>query len=247
MLFFRSLVFAVLFYGNLAAWLIICLPLLAGPPRFLFPMAKSWARTSLWLLRVVVGLKVEWRGLENIPQGGLLVAAKHQSSLETFALLTLFERPVFVLKQELTKLPLFGWFLRRIGMIPVDRSAGKAALAGMARMARQKVQEGYQVIIFPEGTRRAPGAPPEYKTGVSFLYDSMNVPCLPVAVNSGLFWARQSFLRRPGTVVISVLPPLPVGLPRKQVLLELQRRIETESNRLLENADPTYANVRNEA
>ena len=132
-------------------------------------------------------------------------------------------------------------------MISIDRAAGKDALDQVVTQGRERLKQGYYVIIFPEGTRRRPGASPDYKTGVSFLYDSMKVPCLPVAVNSGLFWARQSFLRRPGTVVISVLPPLPMGLPRKQVLPELQRRIETESDLLLENADPAYANIRNEA
>lgn len=173
--------------------------------------------------------------------------AKHQSAWETFALLTKFNQPVFVLKQELTRLPLFGWFIRRIGMIPVDRAAGMAALAGMARSAREKVQQGYQVIIFPEGTRRAPNAPPNYRTGVSFLYDNMNVPCLPVALNSGLFWARQSFLRRPGKVVVSFLQPLPTGLPRKQVLAELQNQIETETNHLMADANLSFAGERQQA
>ncbi|MGV6874824.1 lysophospholipid acyltransferase family protein [Pseudochelatococcus sp. B33] len=236
MLFVRSLLFAILFYGNLTAWLMACLPLLAGPPRYLFPVARTWARTNLWLLRTVVGLKVEWRGLDNIPEGGLLVASKHQSAWETFALIAVFDRPIFVLKRELLRLPLFGWYLRRVGMIPIDRSAGASALAGMARAARERVREGHQVIIFPEGTRRAPGAPPDYKTGVAFLYDSLQVPCLPIALNSGLFWPRQSFLRRPGTVVVSILPPLPGGLPRKQVVAELQRRIEAEADRLLRDA-----------
>ncbi|MFC0220548.1 lysophospholipid acyltransferase family protein [Pseudochelatococcus lubricantis] len=247
MLFVRSLLFSILFYGNLTLWLLACLPLLAVPPRYLFPVARAWARSNLWLLRTVVGMRVEWRGLGNIPKGGLLVAAKHQSAWETFALMTVFERPIFVLKQELIRLPLFGWFLQRIGMIPVDRSAGASALAGMARMAREKVQEGHQVIIFPEGTRRAPGAPPDYKTGVAFLYDSLKTPCLPVALNSGLFWPRQSFLRQPGTVVVSILPPLPAGIPRRQVIAELERRIETETNRLLEGAHPPDGDARRKA
>lgn len=238
MLFIRSCLFSVLFYANLTLWLLASLPLLAGPPRYLFPVARGWARSTLWLLRVVAGLKVDWRGLDNIPPGGLLVASKHQSAWETFALIAVFERPIFVLKRELLRIPLFGWFLSRAGMIAVDRSAGASAMTGMARAARERVSEGHQVIIFPEGTRRLPGAPPEYKTGVAFLYDSLKVPCLPVALNSGLFWPRQSFLRRPGTVVVSILPPLPEGLARKQVVAELERRIEEESNRLLRDADP---------
>ncbi|MGI6246796.1 MAG: lysophospholipid acyltransferase family protein [Pseudochelatococcus sp.] len=247
MLFARSFVFAILFYANLTAWLLMCLPLLALPSRHMFPVARAWARSNLWLLRHVTGTKVEWRGLENIPAGGVLVAAKHQSAWETFALLTVFERPVFVLKQELVRLPVFGWFLRHIGMIPVNRSAGASALAGMARMAREKVREGHQVIIFPEGTRRPPGAPPDYRTGVAFLYDSLKAPCVPVALNSGLFWPRRSFIRRPGTVVVSILPPLPPGIPRRQVIAELERRIEAETGRLLENADVAGADIRREA
>mgnify|MGYP001365116343 CR=1 FL=1 len=241
MLFIRSLLFAVFFYGNLTLWLVACLPLLAAPARYMFPMARGWARTNLWLLRVIAGLKVEWRGLENIPPGGLLVASKHQSAWETFALFAIFERPVFVLKHELLRLPLFGWYLRHMGMIAVDRSAGASAITGMARAARERAAQGHQVIIFPEGTRRPPGAPPEYRTGVAFLYHGLKVPCVPVALNSGLFWQRQSFLRRPGTVVVSILPQLPEGLARKQVVGELERRIEDESNRLLRDADPALA------
>lgn len=237
MLFIRSLLFAILFYGNLTIWLVGCLPLLAGPPRYLFPVARAWARTNLWLLRTVTGLGVEWRGLDNVPKGGVLVASKHQSAWETFALFVILDRPIFVLKQELLRTPLFGWYLKRAGMIAIDRSGGASTLTGMARKARERVREGHQVVIFPEGTRRAPGAPPDYKTGVAFLYDSLQVPCLPVGLNSGLFWPRESFLRRPGTVVVSILPPLPAGLPRKQVIAELRQRIEAESDHLLKTAD----------
>lgn len=241
MLFVRSALFAVLFYANLALWLVACLPLLAAPPHYLFPVARAWARTNLWMLRVVAGLGVEWRGLDNIPKGGLLVASKHQSAWETFALVAIFDRPIFVLKQELLSLPLFGWYLRRVGMIAVDRSAGASALTGMARAARERVRDGHQVIIFPEGTRRPPGAPPDYKTGVAFLYDSLKVPCLPVALNSGLFWPRQSFLRRPGTVVVSIMPPLPQNLPRKNVVGVLEQRIEDECARLTAGNDAAAA------
>lgn len=233
----RSALFAIAFYSNLAIWLVACLPLFVLPRAWMFPVARAWARVNLWLLRVITGMKVEWRGLENIPPGGLLVAAKHQSAWETFALVVVFPRPVFIMKKELTHLPLFGWYLQRAGMIAIDRAAGASALTSMARQAQEKAETGHQIIIFPEGTRRAPGAPPDYKPGVAFLYDNLKVPCLPIALNSGLFWPRQSAVRNPGTVVVSMLPPLPPGIPRKQILQQLKDRIEPETAHLLAETD----------
>jgi 1-acyl-sn-glycerol-3-phosphate acyltransferase len=178
-------------------------------------------------------MTVEIRGRERIPPGGLLVAAKHQSFLETFALLPLVDDPAFILKRELLWIPLFGWLAWKAGMIPIDRSGGAQALAAMNRRARAEIAAGRQILIFPEGTRRAAGAPPAYKFGVAHLYRAFGVACLPVALNSGLYWPRRQFIRRPGKVVIEILDPIPPGLSRDVFLQELQDRIETASNRLL--------------
>jgi 1-acyl-sn-glycerol-3-phosphate acyltransferase len=233
MLAVRSLLFNAAFYANLILWMLACIPTLVLPRMALMRMAQAWARSNLLLLRALAGTKVEFRGREHISPGGLLVAAKHQSLWETFALATLFDDPTFVLKRELTWIPLFGWFLWKADMVPVDRRAGSNALRDMNRRARAEVEHGRQLLIFPEGTRRPPGAPPAYKYGIAHLYDTLGVPCLPVALNSGLFWPRRRFIRRPGTIVVEVLEPIPPGLPRDEFFRTLTQQIEAASNRLL--------------
>ncbi|MDJ1157431.1 1-acyl-sn-glycerol-3-phosphate acyltransferase [Chelatococcus sp. SYSU_G07232] len=233
MLVLRSALFNLLFYANLIVWMIGALPSLLMPRRAIMRIARAWARSALWLLRVVAGTTVEYRGLENLPPGGCLVACKHQSMWETFALLTMFDDPAFILKRELTFIPFFGWLAWKADMVPVDRSGGAAALAAMLAKARKEARHGRQIVIFPEGTRRPPGAPPAYKAGIAHLYTSLGVPCLPVALNSGLYWPRRKFLRRPGTIRVEFLPPLPPGLRRQEMLAEVERRIEESSDRLL--------------
>lgn len=235
MLVLRSLLITVLFYVNLTLWLIFAaLPAMALPRRYLLAVAVGWVRSTLWLLRVVVGMRYEITGLENIPPGGIMVAAKHQSTWETLVLVTLFCDPVFILKRELTWIPLFGWCLKKLRMIPVDRGARARALAGVMRSARIEVGEnGRQLLIFPEGTRRPAGAPPDYKTGVMHLYGDLRVPCVPVALNTGLYWPRRGLLRWPGTIRVTIMEPIPPGLPKEKFQALMQERIETESDRLL--------------
>jgi 1-acyl-sn-glycerol-3-phosphate acyltransferase len=233
MLVFRSLLFNVAFYANLIVWLLAIVPTLVMPRKAVIRAAQAWARSNLWLMRAIVGTKVEFRGRERIPPGGLLVAAKHQSFWETFALATLFDDPVFILKRELMWIPFFGWYLWKARMVPVNRKAGSLALVEMNRRAREEVRRGRQVLIFPEGTRRPPGAEPVYKFGIAHLYMTLGVPCLPVALNSGLFWPRRRFIRRPGTIMVEFLEPLAPGLPRNHFFQEVQNRIEAASQRLL--------------
>ena len=231
----RSLVFNVLFYVNLTAHMIVALPTLALPYPCLRVFIRSYSRTSLWLLRVVCGTKVEWRGVEKIPIGPCIVACKHQSLWETFSLYALFDDPAYVLKRELMWLPLFGWYMWKAGLIPIDRSAGMAALARMTTRARRALTgtRPRQVVIFPEGTRRPPGAEPAYKPGIVYLYSKAGAPCVPLALNSGLFWPRRSLLRLPGIIVAEVLDPIPPGLDRDAFFTRLQDAIETASERLI--------------
>jgi 1-acyl-sn-glycerol-3-phosphate acyltransferase len=234
MLIARSLLFNVVFYANLVLWMLVVLvPVLLMPRKAILRVAQAWGRSSLWLLRVITGTRVEYRGLGRIPPGGLLVAAKHQSLWETFALLPLFDDPAFILKRELIWIPLFGWLAAKARMVPIDRGGGSSVLAEMNRRAREEVQNGRQILIFPEGTRRPAGAEPAYKFGVAHLYASLGVPCLPIALNSGLFWPRRRFVRRPGTVIVEILDPIPPGLPRDEFLARLKEVIETASDRLL--------------
>ena len=232
----RSLVFTILFYLNTIVMLIAALPTFLMPRIAILRVAQAWARVSLVLLRVVVGTKVEFRGLDRIPEGGLLVASKHQSFADIHAILPKLSDPTFILKRELTWIPVWGWFTIKAGMIPVDRSRGSAAIADMNNRARAEVARGRQILIYPEGTRRPPGAEPAYKQGVAHLYRSLGVPCLPVALNSGLFWPRRRFVMRPGTIVVEFLEPIAPGLEREVFLQVLKERIESASSRLLTEA-----------
>jgi 1-acyl-sn-glycerol-3-phosphate acyltransferase len=232
----RSLLFNVLFYLNVIIHMIVALPTLALPYRFLRPFIRSYSRTSLWLLRVVCGTKVEWRGKAKIPQGACIVACKHQSLWETFSLYAVFDDPAYVLKRELMWVPLFGWYMRKAGLIPIDRSAGVSALSRMTARARTALEHNRQVVIFPEGTRRAPGAAPTYKPGVAHLYYRAGAACVPLALNSGLFWPRRSLLRLPGTILVEVLDPIAPGLDSRAFLARLQSVLEDATARLVQES-----------
>jgi 1-acyl-sn-glycerol-3-phosphate acyltransferase len=230
----RSALFNVAFYASLLVWLLIALPAFLLPYRAILAVAKAWGRYNLFLLRVICGLKADFRGLEKIPRGPLLVAAKHQSAWETFALLWLFDDPAFILKRELQWIPIFGWLTIKARMIPINRSSRIASFNAMVKRARNELAAGRQIVIFPEGTRRPAGAEPSYKHGIARLYAEANVPVLPIALNSGLFWRRRSLLRLPGTIVVQVLDPIPPGLEQKEFMARLQNDIETATARLIE-------------
>jgi 1-acyl-sn-glycerol-3-phosphate acyltransferase len=233
----RSLLFNAAFYLNLLIHMLVAIPTFVLPEWFMVQIARSWGRTSLWLLRAICGIRVEWHGLEKIPKGAFLVAAKHQSAWETFALLPLFPCPSTIVKRELMWIPLFGWCLWKCGMIGVDRGAGRDALGDLVRRTRAALARGRQVIIFPEGTRRAPGAAPDYKLGIVQLYAAVEAPCLPLALNSGLFWPRRRLLRYPGTVRVEILDPLPAKLPKREFFARLRHDIETATARLVAEGD----------
>jgi 1-acyl-sn-glycerol-3-phosphate acyltransferase len=233
-IFVRSLIFNVAFYLTLTLYVIVALPVCLLPVDGLLWLCRSWARTNLFLLRTICRIGVDFRGVENIPPGGLLVASKHQSVWETFGLMMLFPQFAYILKRELQWIPLFGWLTIKARMIPVDRGGGAAALLEMTRLATLRFREGRQLLIFPEGTRRPVGAEPRYKFGVAQIYSQCDVACVPVALNSGLFWPRRTFMRYPGTVRVEVLDPIPPGLPRDEMLVKLRDAIETSTARLVE-------------
>ena len=233
MIFVRSLLFNVAFYVNLIIWMIAILPTLLMSRKTFFAAVHAWVKSCLWLMRVIVGIKVEVRNPEKIPRGPAIVAAKHQSFLETFALVGALGDPVIILKRELTSIPMFGWYLMKARMVPVNRGARARALDQAAAGAREEMARDRQLLIFPEGTRRAPGAPPSYKFGVAYIYDIAKVPVTPVGLNTGLFWPRRQFIRRPGTAVLEFLDPIPAGLGREEILREIETRVEESSDRLL--------------
>ncbi len=232
----RSLVFALLFYVSTAVFVIGGSFLLFGPRRYAMAGLKAHALVSLWLLRTIVGTRMEVRGREKLPKPPYLVASKHQSAWDTFALIPIFTDPALVMKWELTLIPFYGWFSRKFEHVFVRRDRGPAALRRLVRDAQDRAKAGREVLIFPEGTRRAPGAEPDYKPGAVALYEGLGLPCVPMALNSGLYWPRRQLIRYPGTIVVEILDPLPAGLPRAEFRAELQRRIETASNRLIVEA-----------
>ena len=213
--------------------MIVALPTIVLPRTFMLGVLRRYARSTLWLLRVVCGIGVEWRGREKLPKGACIVACKHQSLWETFALFMLLDDPTYVLKRELMWLPLFGWLARKARMIPVDRGAGAAAMTRVAAAARQEIASSRQIVIFPEGTRRSPGAAPRYLPGVAYLYAETGLSCVPVALNSGLFWPRRSLRRYPGTVLVEVLDPIPPGLDKRAFIVRLQKVLEDATARLV--------------
>ena len=229
----RSIAFNVLFYVNTIFWLLVGIPTFLMPYWGIVEVAKAWGRVNLVLLRWTVGIKVEIRGAEKIPKGGLIVTAKHQSAWETFVLVTLFDEPLYIVKRELMWIPFFGWLMAKGRMVPVDRSAGSHALIDMTERARIEIGRGRQLIIFPEGTRRPAGAEPRYKYGVAHLYAAEGVPCVPIALNSGLFWPRRTILRHPGTVLVEVLDPIMPGLDKEVFFKRLQDAIEPATARLI--------------
>jgi 1-acyl-sn-glycerol-3-phosphate acyltransferase len=232
----RSLAFNVGFY----LWTLVIglygAPLLLAPPRYVMEFGRLWASGALSLLAWTVGLRHEIRGIEHLPQGAAIIALKHQSSWDTVILPVMFRHPAIVIKHELAWLPIYGWYAVRAGGIPVDRGAGASALKHMLARAKQALAEGRPIAIFPEGTRTAVGARLPYHPGVAALYTQLAVPLVPVAVNSGVFWSRRSFLKFPGRIVLEILPPIPPGQPRRQVMAELETRIETATARLVAEA-----------
>jgi 1-acyl-sn-glycerol-3-phosphate acyltransferase len=239
MLLFRSLAFLVVFYVNTAVFLVLGSWLLLAPRRWAMQGLRLHGLASIWWMKMICGTRVEVRGRDKLPEGAFLVAAKHQSAWDTFGLIPVFRDPAMVMKAELGLIPLYGWFSHKFQHIFVRRDRGPRALKAMLRDARQRAGEGREIVIFPEGTRRSPGAPPDYKPGYLALYDGLSLPCAPLALNSGLFWPRRSFLRYPGTIVVEILDPIPAGLPRAEARAVIQERIETACARLIAEARAT--------
>jgi 1-acyl-sn-glycerol-3-phosphate acyltransferase len=229
----RSLIFNVAFYLNTFIQIIFYLPLLLLPRRYVWIAVRSWAAGTHVLLKWICGIEHRIVGFEKVPPGGVIVASKHQSAWETFTIAAMLPDPTFVLKRELQWIPLFGWYMLRARLIPVNRGTRQAALEQIARGAREKMKDGRQIIIYPEGTRRPVGAEPSYKYGVAHLYGELDVPCVPVALNSGLYWPRRSLRFTPGTIRMEFLDPIMPGMDRTEFLKVLQDRIETATARLV--------------
>ena len=239
----RSILYAVAFYLCTATFVILGIWLLLAPRAWAMEGLRLHGLACLWLLRVICGTHLEVRGREKIPSGACLVVTKHQSAWDTFALIPLFADPAVVLKDELKWIPIYGWFILKFEHIRVQRGRAAAALRQMVDDAKACAAEHRQILIFPEGTRVAPGAAPDYKPGYLALYSGLDVPCVPVALNSGLFWPRRSLMRYPGTIVVEILEPLPPGLPRAEVRTRVEAAIEAATNRLIDEATTVPVDV----
>lgn len=233
MIYVRSFLFVAVFYLWSAVLAIGATPLLLGPARWTVSMFGVWARGVHAMLHVICGVRVEVRGVQHLPRGAALVAAKHQCMLDVFSQFAWLPASVFVMKKELMWIPWFGWYARKVGTIVIDRSGGANTLRQMVREARHLFEDGRQVVIFPEGTRGTPGLKGIYQPGVAGLYRELDVPVHPVATNSGIHWPAHGFLRHPGTIVFEYLEPIPAGLKRGEFMRVLEERIETASMRLL--------------
>jgi len=232
----RSLVFNVAFYIWTVIMVMVCTPLLAFERRYILWAMAYWGRGVNWLMALLAGIRFEVRGAENVPSGPCIIAAKHQSAWDTIYWHMGAHDPAVVMKRELLFIPFYGLFALKVGMIAVDRSAGSSAMRDLLKGGKRALAEGRPVVIFPQGTRVAPGLAHPYQPGIAALYKALNCPVVPVALNSGVFWPRRQFLRRPGTLVLEYLPPIPPGLARPVFMAELERRTEEASDRLVADA-----------
>jgi 1-acyl-sn-glycerol-3-phosphate acyltransferase len=229
----RALAFNVVFFAWTAVIGTLGLPVLCAPRAAAMRFGHFWSRGVLTFLHVIVGLDHKVCGLDRIPRGGCIIAMKHQSTWDTLILPVVLADPAIVLKRELLFLPLYGWYAARVGSIAIDRKAGAVALRKMVARAQAIAAQGRPIVIFPEGTRVAPGAHLPYQPGVAALYQKLGLPLVPAALNSGLFWGRRSFLKRRGQITLEFLEPIPPGWPRRRLMTELEQRIETATEALL--------------
>ncbi|MFQ5561962.1 MAG: lysophospholipid acyltransferase family protein [Parvularculaceae bacterium] len=203
-------------------------------------VTKFWSRGVLGGLKLICGVSYRVEGSENIPAGGATVASNHQSMWETIALYALLPRPVMVLKKELLRIPIYGWWVKLSGNIVVDRKAGAKAMRGLTRDAAASIAEGKQVVVFPEGTRIAPGARGEFQPGIAGIYKAAGAPCVPVAHDSGRHWRHPGILKIPGEITIRFLPPIEPGMDRKDFLSMLKAQIESARRDLSGDSQARY-------
>ncbi|MGE0255283.1 MAG: lysophospholipid acyltransferase family protein [Alphaproteobacteria bacterium] len=228
----RGLAFNAAFYAVTVLFAVPSVALLALPRGAMLGYARLWVATVLWLLARIAGVRHVVRGLDSLPAGPVIVAAKHQSAWDTLALYVVFGAPAIVVKRELTWIPLFGWCLLRGGMLPVDRGGGGGALRRLVAAAREQAAAGRRILVFPQGTRTPPGAARPYQPGVAALYGALGLPVVPVALDSGLFWPRRSMRFVPGTIEVEVLPAIAPGLDRRAFMARLEAAIEPATARL---------------
>lgn len=236
MRFIRSLVFNLVFYAWTALLCVALIWTIVLPPRWLLWELRTYLASVAFLERAVLGLDFRVLDREKVPEGPFILAAKHQSTWETFKLHGLFGEPVIIVKKELMRIPIWGWFLKRAFAISIDRASGARAVREIVDRARPHIEAGRPIVIFPQGTRTAPGHYRPYQIGVFALYKTLKLPVVPMALNSGLFWPRHKFVKTPGTITVRFLDPIPPGLDRKTFMTRLEEVLEQASERLVLDA-----------
>jgi 1-acyl-sn-glycerol-3-phosphate acyltransferase len=231
----RSFIYQALFHLWTTTIAIFGMPALILPKPFIWSLSPFWSRVSFAILRRTTGLGYRLEGTENIAAHPVIYASKHQSAWDTMIYPHILSNPIVVLKKELLSIPFYGWYLKKYGSISIDRSGGAKALRAMVQDAREAIEAGRPIVVFPEGTRTAPGEHVKYQSGVAALYRELGVPVVPVALNSGLFWRRRSYIRKPGTIILRFLPAIPPGLDRKTFMARLETEIENAQAELFGN------------
>jgi 1-acyl-sn-glycerol-3-phosphate acyltransferase len=232
MTFVRSLLYAIWFYTTMLVTGLICMPVAIFSRSAAMSAIRVWCGMQRLGLRLLCGIRTEFRGLENLPKGPGLIAMKHQSTYDTIAPFLFIENPGYILKKELLKIPVFGIYASRVG-IPIDRAGGARTMKLMLAAAKAGMAGGQQIVIFPEGTRQLPDTPADIKPGVIFMYNELEVPCVPVALNTGLCWQGSGFIRKPGHVIFEVLKPIEPGLNRKELTQRLKDALDPATERLV--------------
>ncbi|MFA7262586.1 MAG: lysophospholipid acyltransferase family protein [Caulobacter sp.] len=233
MILVRSLTFTLAYYLYSTLVALAMIPLFLAPRRWVTHVLTWYGAGTTLLLRVICNIRVEIRGREHLPKGAALIAAKHQCMFDIFGGFAFLPDACFVTKKELMVIPFLGWYATKGGMIVVDRDGHASALRKLVADARDRFRDARQLVIFAEGTRKAPGAEPDYKPGIAALYRDLEMPVIPMALNTGVHWPAHGVLRYPGTIVFEFLPPIPAGLKRGEFMRELETRIETASNALI--------------
>jgi 1-acyl-sn-glycerol-3-phosphate acyltransferase len=230
MAFLRSALFALIFYLGTAGAVLSAFAIARISPRALRRHARRWALFHRRCARILLGVRSKVEG--EIPAGPVLFAAKHQSMYETLEVLVLLGDPAVVVKRELTSIPFWGAIAKKHGVIPVDRAGSATALRIMLKAARAAVAEGRSIVIFPEGTRVAPGEQPPLRAGFAGLYRQLHLPVVPVAIDSGRLWGRRQFVKRPGVITFRFGEPIPPGLPREEIEAHVHAAINVLENSL---------------
>jgi len=232
MIFLRSLLFNTVFYLSSVVIGVGAVPVLLGSPSFMRRAGASWSHLVIRMLKTIAGTGWQVRGKDRVPDGPVIFAIKHQSAWDTFFFPAYLDEPAMVAKKELRLIPFYGWYAWRAEAVWIDRSKGSRAIRTLIRGAEAAIKQGRSIVMFPQGTRTAPGEIRPYQAGIAALYRATKVPVVPVAINSGMYWGKRTFLKYPGSIIVEFLEPMPKGLDRGQFLEELATRVDSATSRL---------------